>query len=298
MKFHNAKIIQTNTDPDIYHRKDPNVRRGDMDFIMSKSELENFYTCPSRWKLGYREMDEERTKSLEWGSLIDTLLLSPDRFDDKYAVTPLTYQNDKGEEKGWNWNATVCKEWRDQQIGKETIKPDKMTDAEAAIKRLRDDTQIAEILETSQKQVMIIGEYHDDATGLIIPVKALLDMLMPSGAIVDLKTCQSAHPLAWPKQVYNYNYHMQAAFYKDLYDSATGNQREELFAFILSENYSPWEIGKRLLSVEFEEMGRDKYESALKIYCQCLATKTWPGYDDNAEYNGWSMTEPEVWMIK
>jgi len=295
MKFKNAKIVGVQIDPEAYHRQD--AKRGDMDFSMSKSQLELFMTCPSRWIKGYKEIDEEKTKSLEWGSLIDTLLLTPDRYLEKYIIRPETYINDKGEEKKWSGNANACKEWVAENNDKNIIKPEEKDEAKAAVKRLRDDPKIAEILDASQKQVMIVGEYHDIATGLVIPVKALLDMLLPNHAITDLKTCQSAHPLAWPRQVFNYNYHIQAAFYKDLYDAATGNLTEELFRFILSENYSPWETGKRLLSVEFEEIGREKYQAALKLYCQCLATKTWPGYDDDGEYDGWTMIEPESWMV-
>jgi len=296
MIFKNTKIVGEQIDPDAYHRQD--AKRGDMDFIMSKSQLQLFISCPARWIRGYKEIDEEKTKSLEWGSLLDTLALDPDRFEEKYVIRPEIYTNDKGQEKKWSGNANACKDWITEQAGKKIIKQKDLDDAEAAIKRLAEDPKIREILETSKKQVMIVGEYHDSSTGLIVPVKALLDMLMPSGAIIDLKTTKSAHPLTWPKEIYNYGYHVQGAFYKDLYDSATGNLREELFHFILSENFHPWEPGKEWLSVDFEQIGREKYEAALKLYCQCLATKTWPGYDWNAEWDGWHMAEPEAWMVK
>ena len=295
MEFKNARIVGTQVDPSAYHRQA--ARRGDMDFVMSNSALGLFASCPSRWIKGYKEIDEEKTKSLEWGSLLDTLLLDPARFPEKYVIRPETYINEKGEEKKWSGNANACKAWIKEQSGKKIITAEKKEDAEAAIKRLWDDPKIAKILETSKKQVMIAGEYHDPATGLIVPVKCLIDLLSPDGKIADLKSCKSAHPSAWPRQVDFYNYDMQGAFYKDLHDSATGNQREELFLFIQSENFFPWEPGRKILSVEFEQRGREKYEAALELYCQCLATKIWPGYDDGGDYDGWTMTEPLSWMV-
>ncbi len=299
MKFRNAKVVGENIDPDAYHRQ--KAKRGDMDFVISRSELLEFYYCSSRWIRGYKDdEDEEKTKSLNWGSLMDTLLLDQERFEDKYAITPETYINDKGEEKPWNWNSKSCKDWRDQQSGKETIKPDMMENVNSAIRRIGEDKIITDVLLKSKFQVMVIGEYHDEETGLIIPCKALIDLLPPDESIVDFKTCKSAHQKAWKNQVYQYGYHFQAAFYMDLYNSACPDDKRDEFKFILQENYKPWETGRRLLSEEFMTIGRVNYEYALRLYCQCLATKVWPGYDDKEDsnaINGWTITEPEIWMV-
>ncbi len=300
MKLRNAKIVAENVDPNIYHRRDPNIKRGDMEYVMSCSELVEFANCQGRWKAGYKDGDnEDKTKSLEWGSLIDTLLLDQERFDDKYAICPETYVNDTGDEKKWNGNANDCKEWLRQHKNKNIIKEKKIDEAVAALKRIRQDEIIANVLTASRFQVMVIGDYHDEKTGIIIPCRALIDLLPPDESIVDLKTCRSAQHEAWKRQIYQFGYHIQAAFYLDLYNSAMPDDKRIEFIHILQENFSPWETGRRMLSEEFLTIGRVNYEYALRLYCKCLATKTWPGYDDGEDgnqINGWTIVEPESYM--
>ena len=55
----NGKIVRVNTDPGVYHRTAG--RRGDPNFIMSRSELTDFAACPHRWLAGVK-----RQKSAIW----------------------------------------------------------------------------------------------------------------------------------------------------------------------------------------------------------------------------------------
>jgi hypothetical protein len=149
---------------------------------------------------------------------------------------------------------------------------------------------------------MVIGEYHDEETGIMVPLKSLID-IVPSAssdnakALADLKTCVSASPPAWTKAVSDHDYDAQSALYLDLFNAATGQERVE-FLHVLQESYAPWQPGKRMLSAEFIELGRVKYLDALKRYCQCLAANSWPGYETGKMVlNGWQLTEPLAYMV-
>ena len=128
---------------------------------------------------------------------------------------------------------------------------------------------------------MVVGEYADKETGLTVPLKGMID-LEPRvnstfhDSLADLKTCNSASPFPWARAVFEHGYHIQAAMYLDLYNSATGQDRTT-FLHVLQESYAPWEVGKRLLSQEFLELGRLTYLTALQRYCQCLAANSRPG---------------------
>lgn len=304
----NAKIVGVQVDPEAYHRRDVAIPRGHPEYVMSRGELVEFARCPHRWKAGYR--DSESSDSQKWGSLIDTLLLDPVRFSDKYAIAPTTYMAEgkkKGDlqvEKVWNWNATACKEWREAQGGKAIIKADEKAAGDEAIKMLQTDPMIAELIFCSEKQVMVIGEWEDAPTGLHIPLRALID-LVPSKdysayalSLSDLKTCCLAEPRAWKVAVFKHDYHTQAALYLDLYNVATGESRTE-FRHIVQESFPPYETGKRILSVEFIDLGRDKYAKALSLYCQCVKSNHWPTYEETEDYHigGWGIVDPEGWMI-
>jgi len=119
-------------------------------------------------------------------------------------------------------------------------------------------------------------------------------------SLADFKTCSSAHPRSWQKHVHDYDLHTQAGLYLDLYNAATGEQRDE-FRHILQESFKPWQVAKRILSVEFISLGREKYKRILKRYAACLKSGHWPDYDEGGPHDvvldGWLTTQPVDWMV-
>lgn len=295
--FRSAKVIGANIRPEVYLRQ--GSARGQADYVMSRSDLMEFAHCPSRWLAG---IEADETKATEWGTLIDGLVLDSENFRRRFAVTPEQYSGKAGP-KPWNWNATECKNWRFamEEAGLTVVKHSDYTKAEEAVSRLLGEDDINELLH-GQKQVMCIGEFEDADTGLVIPVKCLIDIAPTingefNQSLADLKTCCDASSKAWARAVFDRDYHTQAAMHLDLYNAATGEQRQE-FRHILQENYPPYQTAKRLLSSEFVSMGRSKYVNALKFYAKCLKENSWPDYDQmSRQIDGWAITEPDVHMI-
>ena len=300
--FTNAKVVKVNADQGEYHRS-TGGNRGQPDFIMSRSALMDFYECPSRWIRGYTRKSTDAT---DWGTLIDCLALSPNEFHSRFSVEPGQYPDSKtGEKKPWNNNANFCKDWTKAQGSKEIVSAKDMALTDPALDRLFGDPLIKALLDCSDKQVLVMGEYQDKTTGLAVPFKALMD-LVPAGdnseygdSIADLKTCRSANAGSWPKVVFEDGLHVQAACYIDLHNAVTGEERNT-FRHVLLENIPPFEPARRMLSAEFLEMGRATYIHALRFYCQCLKDQKWPGYDEMASecINGWALTQPKAWMVQ
>lgn len=304
--------IKQNVDTAEYMALGRNYERGNPRRIISRSELVEFSKCPRRWKLGMKKDD---TSATDWGSLIDCLVLTPDEFEKRYAVTPETYpavgkkKDDLPTEKPWNRNATYCAEWEtgERAQGRECIKPMEAAEAHKAAARIKQDDKMRDFIACSDRQVQVLVDYHDDATGLVIPVKCLLD-LVPSpeseygDTLGDFKTCRSAHPRAWGKAVAEHHYHWQAALFMDAYNAASGLKYER-FAHLVQENFAPYEIGRRILSDDFLQIGRAEYRRALADYCACLEANDFPGYEDWPDHrgrvvDGWRVVEPEDWMMK
>lgn len=296
-----AKIVGDGVPCETYLSQPDGVKRGDPRYVMNGADLMEFALCPHRWVNGY---SDEGSSATEWGSLLDCLLMDKAALAERFLVLPETYVNDDGEEKPWNFNAKVCKAWRLEKNPKGTrteIKHEVFWSAKDAAELILADPQLAELFESSRKQVMLTGVYEDKETGVRVPVKALLDLVPPADFLADLKSCNSAHPRAWRKHVFNYNYHVQAARHLDLWNAASGEQRNE-FRHILQESIHPFEVAKRFLSQEFIALGRQRYIGALKRYAKCLSTNDWPGYDtpeSSADMliDGWLMCAPEAWMI-
>src|SRR3990167_4631910 len=294
--FRNAHIVGTGIDSAAYHRT--SEKRGAPTFPVSNSMLGDFAACPARWIRGYTRPE---TKVLITGSLVDCLLLTPEMFGEKYTECPAQYPGAKGEMKPWTFQATYCKEWRKANKGLEPVKSDDLEEARAAVSAVLEDTELEEMLRGAQKQVMVVGEWHDRATSLVIPVKALLD-IVPAKAgplgkmLIDYKTTRNASLRKWTRDCYDFGYGTQAAFHSFLYVTATGEDRCS-FGHIVQETVAPFHVEKRVLTSEFVTLGRGQYMAALKLYCQCLATNKWPGYYAQIEIDGWQEVSPEAWMI-
>lgn len=308
--------IQEGFDPAKYHALGCEFKRGDARKVMSRGELVQFSKCPSRWKLGYQE---EETKATEWGSLLDCLVTQPGQFEKLYAVAPEKYPakqtkaeiaaGEPVEMKPWNWNATFCDDWYREQLsaGKTCVKSDTAKEAFAAQDRLMEDRRLSDFLFRSRKQVLVQVEYEDHDSGIIVPMKCLIDLApMPDDeiygrAIGDFKTAKDASPSAWEKEVFNRNYHVQGSMYLDAMNAAGGTDYTQ-FAHLISENVAPYETGRRFLSDEYLKLGRAFYKRALADYCYCLKTGIYPGYDDGFDVrgenrDGWTITSPSAWMV-
>lgn len=321
MSIQNAKVIGGAVNPDDYHAV--KHERGALDYPVSPSALKEFARCPRRWVKGYNPPE---SSAKAFGSLMDCIVLTPEQFSARYAVHPSGYKavamecptcKSQSDSKScrrcgvprvpvetvrdWNWNSESCIEWKRNQGCRVIISQDDLTEVEEAAKALRADDVIAAFLDASDRQVLVEGEWHDEPTGLVVPVRCLIDLVPKVDSefgkcVGDLKTSFTAALQPFSRNVHRFGYHVQAAFDLDLLVSSNGEDRNT-WCLIVQESYAPWQPGKRILSQDFIELGRTEYRRALGLYCRCLSSGFWPGYDDTDEaVQGWSICNPEPWM--
>ncbi len=288
MSFINAKILGANRKRGEHEQKE----RGDKEFIMSRSQLVDFAECPSRWLAGGAVREE--SKSMAFGSVLDCLATTPDELLSKFAVTPELYpatpkkKGDEPEMKEWTSRANYCKEWEAEREaqGLTVVSAELMEDAKKAFAALHENQPIASLIECSAKQVLIVADWKDDDTGLIIPFAALLDLVPDKTsptwgkALADIKTARNGNPANWARVCDDSGYDVQAALYFDLHFSATGEDRTD-FIHVVQENTFPFHVVSPppAMSAEFLDWGRMKYRKALQLYCRCISTGVWPSYE-------------------
>lgn len=306
MSFKNAHIVGRNIDSTVYH--EITVERGSPDHPVSPSMLKLFGGNAKKWRDGY---EPKTTKTKDWGNLLDCLLLTPNQFKVRYAVQPETYEDEKtGEVKEWNNRARVCKEWCEDHEGKEIISFDTHKHASAAILKLREDLTVRAFVDASEKQVWVAGEWHDEATKLVIPVRCLIDLEPKYDSefgkcLGDLKSTRSAALRPFLRDAYTYGHHIQAAFDMDLYRAALPDEDRNTWCLVVQENYEPWMVGRRMMTDDpsqpenFLDLGRVTYKRLLANYCFCLKHDRWPDYDSHENaVQGWSLMNAESWMAE
>lgn len=294
----NARITASNVPNDIYSMS--LFPRGNPTYVHSRSSLMEFYRNPRRWVDGYVV---EETDSMDFGSIVDAMVSGA--FEERYAVCPKNYTNNKGKEMPWNWNANACEAWRDERPDKKPVKHDDHAEALAAKNALIAHTTIKSLIECSMHQVMVMADFVDKPTGITVPIKALIDFA-PSNdnpafrnGLADLKTSKSANPEDWRRDVFKRNYHAQAALYLDVWNAATGEARDT-FWHVVVENIPPFYVMDPvpMLSQEFIDMGRTKIFSALREYCDALVTGEWRGYRPATVISGFQVIEPLPFMVE
>lgn len=98
--------------------------------------------------------------------------------------------------------------------------------------------------------------------------------------IPDYKTCQSAHPDDFARDMRNYGYHMQGAYYLDGIEAVFGIKPQS-FYLIAQEKEPPYIVQPFHLDAECIEWGRKLNRQALRTFAKCLETNTWPGYSSD-----------------
>lgn len=295
--FTDAKIVGVNVDPDEYHSE--TVKRGDPALPMTKTNLWQIGLNPIRWLNGY---ESPETDAKDDGALVDALFLTPDKFENRFAVYPATYPDTKtGDPKPWNNNANFCKEWKAEQGANVFVHHDDLNGARIAVGKLWADQQVKAIMAGAAVQVHVAGIYHDSTYEIDIPVKVLADIVPavdgPFGKyIIDFKRTRSVKPDGWPTQVFNLGMHVQAALTLDLYTAATGDDRV-CFRHIAQENYPPFHIEHQLLDSSWLELGRAFYLEALNLYACGLRRGQWAGYASRSRIDGANWVQPRDWMM-
>lgn len=309
MSFHPIKGVPPvvyDADPRSYHAPQK-AKRGTPEFTMSRTELVAFGKCPSKWLAGAKEdePDEKTTAAMHFGDLFDVCVLTPHLFEARFAICPETYtakgkkKDDPDEEKPWNRNATACKDWEAEREaeGFTVVKPGKAAEAWQAAKRHLANEHISEFHYTSRKQVLVQVQWEDEATGLCIPFKAMLDLVPdPSGpfgdTLADTKTTRDANHRKWTRQVYLDALQVQAAIYMDAINAALGT-KYRCFEHHITENVFPFETTHRMLSDDFIQghtfSGREVYTSFLREYCASVKSGKWRGL-------GTAAVDVEKWM--
>lgn len=300
----NAQIVGDNIPPERYNVEEK--PRGNPELMVRSHVLTEVLRNAQRWVRGY---ESPETKSRKWGSLWDCFLFTPRQYRGRYAVVPEDAPR-KPSKTQVNAEKPSAKtiaaiEWWDhfkKENPGEIIDSDQDQSVREAVARLREDKLIAELIDCSARQVMIVAEWHDPGTGLVVPMKCLIDLVpdpqhaLLSNSVWDGKTTMNASPRSFSRDAQKYGYGIQGALYLDLYNAATGDTRSD-FGHVVQENYRPYEYRTPppLLSQRFLGHGRLMYQKALGIYCRALQSGVWPGYD--AGVKGWPITDCDDWLL-
>lgn len=225
----------------------------------SKSLLWDFNASPYKWR---HSSNKETTRAMDLGTLIHSAILKPKTaIRELAAVSPFP-----------DFRTLAAQKWRDDQreMGR-MIVTDADIRAASGCEQVFAEDYAQRFGGTYKSEVAVFAEIG------AIKIKGMID-LVPNDldCLVDLKTTAkvgSTHDIL--RTITNYGYHWQAALYLDLWNAATGENRDR-FIFCFIEPSEPHETAWIELSSDFIELGRIGYMNALAKWQACCATGIFP----------------------
>lgn len=231
-----------------------------------------------------RPPEGEPSAALRNGQMTHCATFEPAAFHDRYVVAPKDAPR-RPTEAQWRAakpspeSAAAMAWWADfkaRAAGKQIIDEAEMRAAAAQARALRALPEIAALLADGMPEVSAF--WIDEATGELC--KCRPDLVSPAGdgvILVDGKTCQDASPGGFSRSIWTFDYHLQAAWYSDGYERASG-KRVHGFVFAAVESAWPHVAAPYMLGDDVLDKARAVNRRLLNQYAECKRTGVWPGY--------------------
>jgi hypothetical protein len=208
----------------------------------------------------------EPTPALVNGTLVHTALFEPGEVNRRYIVKP----------DGMSFATKEGKTWREANAERIIVDVAQMSAALAQSARVRALPELGALLADGFGESSCF--WIDQTTGELC--KCRPDWVSPAGdgvVLVDGKTCQDASAEGFGRSIWNYRYHLQAAWYADGYEAATG-QKVYGFVFAAVESAWPHQAAAYMLGDDVLDAARRENRRLLNLYAECKRTGVWPGY--------------------
>lgn len=174
----------------------------------------------------------------------------------------------------------VLAEWTENNPGRIVLTPETWDQLHAMANAVHSHPAAGALLTGCPGEAEKSVYWNDAITGVLCRCRP--DWWRDDNVIVDLKTTEDASPEGFAKSMANYRYDVQAAYYLDGVQQATG-KRPKAFVFIAVEKKTPYGVGVYVLDSDSLELGRAQYQHDLRIYAECVRTGEWPGYGDKIQ---------------
>lgn len=200
------------------------------------------------------------------GTLVHTLALTPELFDEEYILTKAVNRRTRAGRA--EYAALLA-------MGKQLVTPKDFQTALAMVQAIHQQPLAHSLFKEGEPE-KIMTVTRDPA---LLPLKGRLDWLSHQLRIVELKTAADARKDAFLYSVYGYGYHLSASYYQMLVSRLTGTPALQIpHTFIVVETKPPYAVGVYETSEELLAQGRELWESQLARFDACWFQQDWPGY--------------------
>lgn len=249
---------------------------------ISKSGLDLIAKSPAHFKAGFSGIDQDAARI---GTAFHSWVLE----DSKDILTTPNFGTRAGN------NKSVYEEWFksngateditnrpaaewfpefERQTGISLLSEKEHDELEKMVASVLRNDMAKQLFDSGQAEQSIFAEY------LEVDCKCRPDFIVTGGkSLVDLKTTQDAGRRPFRNSCASYRYHVQDAFYSQIYYEATGIYPE--FYFVVVEKSPPYSCVVYQLDTEARENGHYLMDRDLQTYKDCIESGKWPSHGND-----------------
>ncbi len=250
-----SKITLTSTE---YHNSN----------AVGSSSLKHMLKSPAHYHYNLRH-PKEPTPAMKLGTAIHEAILEPHLFMESIVMPKFEGTGMKARKEAWVL----------ENHGKRIISGDDQETIAGIMASLQENTLAKKLLSTGAAEESYF--WQCPSTGIVC--KCRPDFLRTvegiGEVIIDVKSTVDASPDGFPKQIANFNYHMQAAHYLNGVSAVLGRTVSE-FIIIAIEKEAPHGISIHRLDAGTLDAGRFLARKALAALKECKASAQYPGYPE------------------
>jgi len=247
---------------DAQYRASDGVSKSDLDRIAPENG-----GSPAHYKAATAQPTSP-TPAMMLGTALHCAILEPQRFADEYVNTGAADKRakaykDAAEAIGERALTAKDAEWLDGMRSAVWDGDDANAAAARKLLTLEGDTEVS--------------AYYRTAHGLLMRCRYDLLTAEVDGRVfaADVKKTKDASPREFAKSVWRYRYHVQAAYYSDIYYGITGKALSS-YTIIAIEEAPPHAVQVYAISDEDMALGRELYERDLLMLKRCVEADDWP----------------------
>jgi hypothetical protein len=221
-----------------------------------------------------KTVPNKQTDAMLIGSATHKLILEPRSFNKEFAVWS------GGRRAGGEWKA-----FKEYHSDKDIITQVQYDEIRIMRDAVRNNSEANTLLSNGEAERSVF--WRDEETNVLCRARA--DYQKQSGSsniLVDLKTCMSAEPEKFAKDLINLGYPLQEAMYREGF-------KADAFAFVAVEKGTNT-VQVYTLDDLFDQAGHFIFRQALERWAECLETKVWPTYRTGVS----QLDCPEWWANK
>ena len=205
-----------------------------------------------------KEVEHKQTDAMLVGAATHKLILEPKTFKHEFAVW------EGGRRAGGEWQA-----FKLYHSGKDIITKAQFDEIEKMRVAVMANPEAKNLLTGGIPERSVF--WRDEETGLLCRARA--DYIKESGGktiLIDLKTCVSAEPEKFTRDLFNMGYPLQECMYRTGFNASA-------FAFIAVEKGTNT-VQVYTLDELFDDVGYFVYRQALEKWADCLKNNDWSTY--------------------